>query len=220
MDTTQLQASSGVQPAGYYWNPPNPFFGMLPASLLPLHKQEFTYSLTFNPINATVTTTIPVAIDASAHFAMIVRTATITDTTRYTTFTQPNVAPFLVLITDTASGQQTQDLAQPIGNLFGNGLQPYLLPMGRVFGAGTSFNVQLQNLHASTNFTVVLSFGGFKIYNMQETDIFSDGSKPPQIVYPFTGPNGEFLAMASDGSFWQLVATGQGGYTWQMLQIS
>jgi hypothetical protein len=174
MDASQLQNTSGMVPAGYIYNPPNPFYGMLPSSLLPLQKQDFTYSAIFAALTGASTQTVTIQINNDSHFATILQVATIWDSTGYSTSTVPTGAPMLVQIIDTASGSNTMDQPQPLGNVFGTGLQPFLKAMARIYAAGTSLSVTLQNLHPSNTYVVRLSFVGFKIYKYVARDDFAN----------------------------------------------
>ena len=130
-------------------------------------KQSFSYSVNFTPIAANTTTSLPVNIQPDSDFVVISRTIAIQDPAAAGTFIQPNVAPFLVLITDTGAGVQLQDVAQPVANLFGTGQDPnVLLGVPVVFRRGGTIQVQLTNQDAANARNVRMSFNGFKVFDI------------------------------------------------------
>lgn len=130
-------------------------------------KQSFSYSVNFTPIAANTTTTGSINIQPDSDFVVIARTIAIQDTAAPGTFIQPNVAPFLILVTDTGAGVQLQDQAQPVANLFGNGLEPFvLLGVPVIFRRGGTIQVQLTNQDAANARNVRVSFVGFKVFDI------------------------------------------------------
>ena len=143
----------------------------IPPGLADNYKDAFTYNVVFNPINANTTQTQNAVINNDSYFVIVCQTATIWDAaTQATTNTQPNVAPLLCKISDSSSGKFKMDVATPIGALFGTSIAPfYWQRRASIFMPGGQIAVELQNQTAATNFTVRLSFHGFKIYNMPDS---------------------------------------------------
>lgn len=72
-----------------------------------------------------------------------------------------------LLITDTGSGRQLMDRAQPFGAIFGDGTNPYRLISPRLFQRSTSIQCQIANYSAGTTYAnLYVVFHGFKLYGV------------------------------------------------------
>lgn len=69
-----------------------------------------------------------------------------------------------VVILDTGSGRQLMNQAIDLTTFFGNGLQPFILPMPKVFRANTALSIALTNYSAAQVYNVKMSFIGVKLF--------------------------------------------------------
>lgn len=140
----------------------NPFWGMLPRRLWDATKDFFVYSTTYLPLNAGVTLTNSIQIQADSHFMIIqinrdVRSAADDETI----VADPSM---LVRLFDSGSGRQLQDNPVPSENWFGYAQLPGYLPYPKVLKRASTLTVEVENLTAATNYNVRLAFLGFKIF--------------------------------------------------------
>lgn len=145
----------------------NPFWGMLPRRLWKATKDYFAYGTTFSPLNAGVTQTNQIQIQADSHFMIIamnrdVRSAADDETV----VADPSM---LVNLFDSGSGRNLfniplhSELFMGFGQLSGYTSYPKLLK------ASSTFSVEVENLTAATNYIVRMAFIGFKVFlNMPE----------------------------------------------------
>jgi hypothetical protein len=78
---------------------------------------------------------------------------------------QTQVVPLCtVLIQDSGSNRQLQNIASPLPNLFGLGYSPFILPFPRVFVARSNISIQLSNFDAAQTYNIRLSFIGTKLF--------------------------------------------------------
>ena len=83
---------------------------------------------------------------------------------KYTPTTRqiPNI---LILLTDTGSGRQLMDTAQPVYNLFGTAENPFILPVPKLLKRRTVLQVSATNQEiAAATYRMTLSFIGVKIF--------------------------------------------------------
>jgi hypothetical protein len=126
----------------------------------------FSYSITFAALagGGTDSQSFNVEADADFRLQMLTQFSTIaaglqTDATR--------VLPIMtILITDTGSGRNFMDFAQPVNNLFGTAEDPFVLPRPKIFPARSTVLVEATNLTGATTYTTVLTFIGSKIYKL------------------------------------------------------
>jgi hypothetical protein len=124
----------------------------------------FTYSVNFSAIagGANGTETFDIEADSDFRLQMLTQFTSIavaiqTDATR--------VIPIsTVLITDTGSGRNFMDAAQPVNNLFGTAKDPFVLPRAKIFPARSTVRIEMSNLTGATTYNITLSFIGVKMY--------------------------------------------------------
>lgn len=137
------------------------------AEIPPGPRDQYFYSCAVATIAPAGVATPTIGISADSDFYCTALTyfadiagAVQTDSTR--------VIPLItVQITDTGSGRQLLDRAQPLGAIFGDGTEPYRLISPRLFQRSTSIQVQLANYSAGTTYVnLFVVFHGFKLYGV------------------------------------------------------
>ncbi len=69
-----------------------------------------------------------------------------------------------IQINDGTSGRNLFSNAVPIGNVFGSGRIPFVLPRGRIFQPTSIITVTVANYSAATAYNIRLSFIGRKLF--------------------------------------------------------
>jgi len=137
------------------------------AQIPPGPRDQYFYSTVAASIAPAASATPVINISADSDFYCTALTyfadvagAVQTDSTR--------VIPLVTIqITDTGSGRQLLDRAQPLGAIFGDGTNPYRLINPRLFQRSTSIQVQLTNYSAATTYAnLYVVFHGFKLYGV------------------------------------------------------
>jgi len=124
----------------------------------------FVYGVSFETIAAGVTQTQNINIQADSYFkwthaAMECDLAGVTYTESATPVPLCNLQ-----ITDSGTGRQLFNQAQPVSSIFGNGKLPFVLPVPRGFKPNSNISLQLSNFAAAQTYTVRLSLIGCKIF--------------------------------------------------------
>lgn len=137
----------------------------------------YSYAITFPSLLAGATASGIVTIEADAEFVCYKQT--------YFTDVDPGVNPrnecclpiptVSVLVTDSGSGRQLANIAQPITNQFGTGQLPFILPRPKIFLPASSFTVQVRNFGAADYLNLTLSFIGTKRYYASRVDTYYRG---------------------------------------------
>ena len=127
-------------------------------------RDFFIYGTNFASIAAGATITNTIAIQADSDFevqklnyASDLAAGVQTDSSR-------TIPQCTIIILDTGSGRQLMNQAIDLTTFFGNGLQPFILPMPKTFRANTALSVALTNYSAAQVYNVKLSFIGVKIF--------------------------------------------------------
>lgn len=145
----------------------------VPPGFAPYFKEPFFYNVDY-PLGAAAlgaTTARSTPINNDSYFCWFAGACTIFDNTGLAGNVQPNVSPMRVNIKDTSSGKYMSDIATPIGNVFGTGLQPVtFLYRAKIFNPGGQITVELTNPGAAA-LSVCLTFIGFKIYKMLDAEV-------------------------------------------------
>jgi hypothetical protein len=141
----------------------------IPPGLEGLFKEPFSYNIIFNAIAAGAVQTGTANIQNSSFFVCTEQTVDIWDSvTGNTTNTQPNVAPMLVRVTDSSSGNYAMDQPTPIANYFGTVLQPKVwLYRAKIWMPGGQIQLELTNGMAASQ-RVRFTFTGFKVFTMPD----------------------------------------------------
>jgi len=141
----------------------------LPTSQKPSRKfitEFFSYSILFTGIAAGGSSSGNINIQADSDFK-IQKLTYFADIAAAAQTADTRVIPLAtVLLTDSSSGRQLMDSAQPISNLFGTGEIPFILPTPKIFQARSTLTVQVNNFSTATTYTIRLSFIGAKLFPM------------------------------------------------------
>lgn len=164
----EARAHAGT-PAGAIPMRTSSFFGLLPAQFIRRKKEFFTYNLRFNTIAAGGTQVQTANVQNDSDFVWVQGAVTVTNAA-FTTFTAASSIPMLATLSDAASGMLMQDSATHISNLFGTVQLPFTLPFPKVFRKGGQISLQLQNQDGANAFVVNVSFHGFKVYFIPESE--------------------------------------------------
>lgn len=132
------------------------------------NKDFFINSLTVDPLNAGLSATRTIQIEADSdflalkltYFAYLTTLAAITESAR--------IIPLVrIQIQDTGSGRNLFNQAVPIPALFGTGELPYIIPMkeGRMFKSNSGITFTLTNFSAATNYGIDLTLSGIKTWD-------------------------------------------------------
>lgn len=163
---------NGMIDQGYAPSPGGALLGnvaYIPPGFEGKYLHPFTYTVTFASIGA-VTLTGSTNIQNSSFFIVTQQYADIWDAaTGNTTQVQPLNYAAAVRVLDTSSGGFMMDNPVPFGSYFGTALQPFTwLYRARVYQPGGQIQVELASRVAGPN-RVVLSFTGFKVFDMPDT---------------------------------------------------
>lgn len=169
MPSSQMQATApDGGPFATFQSVPFGVAQYLPVQLQSLLFLPFSFSCAWVPINSGVSAVVQqFTVGNDSHFVLTNLTGTV-----YGTATNPPVffpEPGLtLLITDTGSGYQLQDAAQPWNNLVGSmaGAGQFLYTVPYLVEANSTVNVSLSNLDTTDNLNVRLSINGFKVYGV------------------------------------------------------
>jgi len=125
----------------------------------------FTYEADFlavaNGVSAPQQT---ITIQADSDFELL-KLAQFTDVAGASEAEATAIIPLATLLIQVgSSGRNLMNNAVPIGNLFGSGRIPMVLPRGRIFQAQTIITLTYANYSAATTYNTRLSFIGRKLY--------------------------------------------------------
>ena len=126
----------------------------------------FSYSIIFSALAAAGNDSQSFNVEADADFKLDMLTQFSTDAAGLQTDATRILPIVEVLLTDTGSGRNFMDTAQPINNLFGTAEDPFVLPKPKIFPARSTVLVEATNLSVATTYRIVLTFIGSKIYKL------------------------------------------------------
>lgn len=129
-----------------------------------LGQEFYTYGLVFSGLANGTQATGVINIEADSYFKVQKLTyfadialAAQTDSSR--------IVPLVtVSVTDTGSGRQLMNEAQPIPALFGTGELPFILPTPKIFKPRTSLSITIANFSSGSTYNVRLLFNGAKLW--------------------------------------------------------
>ena len=129
-------------------------------------KDFFVYSATFTGLSQGVTQQKNIPISDDSDFVILKTTYFADDGvgSKYTPNTRqiPNV---LIMMTDTGSGRQLMDAAQPLYNLFGTSENPFIFPLPKLLKRRTVLQLAATNQElAAATWRLTVSFIGVKIF--------------------------------------------------------
>jgi len=129
----------------------------------------YDYATQFLPATASVTTTNEIQLKTDSYFLVLMGLATVTDTSDASVASTANAFapfnnPFLVTLSDSASGDTKSNIAVAFDNLFGNARYPFHWPVPWLLDPGAVIQVKLENLLA-TDRRVRMVFRGVRIFS-------------------------------------------------------
>lgn len=128
-------------------------------------KLLYTYSADSGQIAAGATATDKISIEADSDFVIVKQSMHVSDGAGAAITGAGKILPNVtVQIIDTGSGRQFFDDEQPVGNLFGTGEIPFILPVQQLVRANSVLRVNFTSFEAAANRRVQLSFIGYKLY--------------------------------------------------------
>lgn len=139
----------------------------LPAPLQNKKRRIYNYATQWLPLTASLTITNEIQLKTDSYFLVLMGLATVTDTSDATIASTaasnvPFNNPFLVTLSDSASGDTTSNIAVAFDNLFGNARYPFYWPVPWLLDPGAVIQIQLQNL-LGTDRRVRMVFCGVRI---------------------------------------------------------
>lgn len=129
-----------------------------------LFEDFFVYGATFASIAAGAVQTQNIQIEASSYFKWT--HASMETDLAGATFTE-SAAPVPLCslqISDSGTGRQLFNNAQPLSAIFGNGQLPFVLPVPRGFRPNSNIALTLTNFAAAQTYTVRLALIGVKLF--------------------------------------------------------
>lgn len=141
----------------------------LPAPLQAKKRTMYDYATQFLPATASVTTTNEIQLKTDSYFLVLVGLATVTDTSdaviaATAASNVPFNNPFLVTLSDSASGDTKSNIAVAFDNLFGNARYPFYWPVPWLLDPGAVIQVKVENL-LSTDRRIRMVFRGVRIFS-------------------------------------------------------
>lgn len=127
----------------------------------------FSYSAQFESVDAGVSASRQIQIQADSDFKIMNLTAALfnaTDGSMHNAGSLPAGQLVTVQLTDTGSGSNLFDKAQPIANIAGSGNDPYILPMSRIMSANSQLSVSINNGTTTDGIGVYITLGGQKLF--------------------------------------------------------
>lgn len=140
----------------------------IPPHLHNAKRRGYVYATQFLPLTASLTITNEIQLKTDSFFLVLAGTAVVTDTSdaaiaaAANTFDKFNY-PFLVTLSDSASGEPVSNIGVAFDNYFGSARDPFYWPAPWLLSPGAVLQVQLQNLLA-TDRRVRIAFHGVRIY--------------------------------------------------------
>lgn len=129
-------------------------------------EDYFVYNINFLALLSGASANGNIQIQADSHFKWIsavyhadIANAAFTANTRPI----PNVT---IQITDSGSGRQLVSAPVPIGDVFGTGQLPYLLPIPRIFMARSSIAFAVANFDAVVDYNLRIELIGTKLFEL------------------------------------------------------
>lgn len=131
-----------------------------------LFQMYYVYSAQFTNLNAGTTQTRQVQIQADSDFMIQNISASVYSLAGVMQNAASMAVSELIRVqfTDTGSGANLFDQAQPLANIAGTGALPYILPVAKILSANSQLGVQVTSDSALADLEVYLSFGGKKLY--------------------------------------------------------
>lgn len=140
----------------------------IPANLHLTKRKGYVYATQFLPLTASLTLTNEIQLKTDSFFLVLAGVAVVTDTSDATIVAAANAFdkftyPFLVTLSDSASGEPVSNIGVAFDNYFGSARDPFYWPAPWLLEPGAVIQVQLQNLLA-TDRRVRIALHGVRIY--------------------------------------------------------
>ena len=141
----------------------------LPPALHTAKRRTYIYASQFLPLTASLTLTNEILLKTDSYFLVLAGVGVVTDTSDATIASTANAfdkfnAPFLVTLTDSASGDAINNIAVSFDNLFGSARDPFYWPAPWLLSPGATLQIVMQNL-IGTDRRVRVAFHGVRIYS-------------------------------------------------------
>ena len=158
----------GRQMRGVGFNPPATQGGVNGGVAMPpqvdLWEDFYVYSAALGNIAAAATVTVNIQIQADSDFEWIESTSSGNQHGASEPWLDNIILPINVQILDSGSGRQLFSQALPLTSISGNGKQPFILPVSRLFQSRSNIAVSAVNFGGSQYDNVVWNFIGRKIF--------------------------------------------------------
>lgn len=129
-----------------------------------INKRFYVYSVTKSSLAAAATSTHNVTIASDSNF-LLTKMTCFADIAGAVQTDSSRVIPLVtVQLTEATSENAMFSAPTPIGNIFGTGQIPFILPEPKIFTPNSNLQVDLSNFSAATTYNLRLAFIGYKLY--------------------------------------------------------
>lgn len=128
------------------------------------NQDFYGYVLNFSALAAAANSTGTFQIDQDSDFLLQKMTMVADIAGAAITNSSMPVPLATMQVTDGGSSRSLFSAAAPLGAVFGNGMEPFILPAPRYIAAGSSISVALTNYSAATSYNIRLVFAGIRFY--------------------------------------------------------
>jgi hypothetical protein len=139
----------------------------LPPQLHNKRRQNYVYATQFLPLTASLTITNEIQLKSDSYFLILAACAVVTDTSDAAIASTANAfdkfnAPFLVTLSDSATGDTMSNIGVSFRNYFGVGEEPFFWPAPWLLEPSAVLQTKLENLLA-TDRRVRIAYHGVRI---------------------------------------------------------
>lgn len=141
----------------------------MPAPLQNKKRSMYDYATQFLPLTASATATNEIQLKTDSYFLVLMGLATVTDTSdaviaATAASNVPFNNPFLVTLSDSASGDTKSNISIAFDNLYGNARYPFYWPVPWLLDPGAVLQTKLENL-LGTDRRVRIVYRGVRIFS-------------------------------------------------------
>lgn len=163
--------SYGNQAGGYAIPPQGQNVAPLPSDA---PEKQFTqdfyvYSVNIPSLTTGATNIQSIQIQADSDFEWIMATVSANESGETEPFTDAQIIPITVLITDAGSGRQLFSIPVPVATIAGTGKQPFILPVPRTFKSKSTITLAFTSISANTWQNFYFDLIGRKIFDVTPT---------------------------------------------------
>jgi hypothetical protein len=127
----------------------------------------YIYSASFGNMAAGAVTQTNVQIQADSNFEWVETTCYGNMATATPPFNDQVLLPINITLVDSGSSRQLFSLPIPLTSFAGNGRQPFILPVSRIFQARANIQITAQNFDGANAYNnVFLNFIGRKLFKL------------------------------------------------------